>query len=176
MPPPAMYDSAVSVCFHGCLVFLHRHSPLQSHPSLPLRLSPHSEQQTSPWDFSTILCSNSQPSRGPVFLSKVQRTMTRIVCMILISYRLSQTSCFTVSLKCFSSLPNNCCDVGIRPLLQFPQPLRTGPVVLTLLASPLLPSFYQVLCGSIYSFLVIRYSCLLSANVLHALLCFKVYS
>ena len=102
--------------------------------------------------------------------------MTRIVCMILISYRLSQTSCFTVSLKCFSSLPNNCCDVGIRPLLQFPQPLRTGPVVLTLLASPLLPSFYQVLCGSIYSFLVIRYSWLLSAGILQTLLFLKVYS
>ena len=96
--------------------------------------------------------------------------------MILIPYRLSQTSCFTVSLKCFSSVPNNCHDVGIGPLLQFPQPLRAGPVVLTLLASPLLPSSYHVLCGSIYSFLVIRYSCLLSANVLHALLCFKVYS
>ena len=35
---------------------------------------------------------------------------------------------------------------------------------------------YQVLHGSIYSFPLVRYSCLLSAGVLHALLCLKVYS
>ena len=34
----------------------------------------------------------------------------------------------------------------------------------------------RVLRGSIYSFLLARYSCLLSAGVLHALLCLKVYS
>ena len=40
---------------------------------------------------------------------------------------------------------------------------------------PLVPSSYQVLCGSVYSFLLVRYSCPLSADVLHALLCLKVY-
>ena len=39
-----------------------------------------------------------------------------------------------------------------------------------------LRAWSQALCGSIYSFLLIRYSCLLSAGVLHALLCLKVYS
>jgi len=41
---------------------------------------------------------------------------------------------------------------------------------------PLVPSSYRVLHGSIYSFPLGRYSCLLSAGVLHALLCLKVYS
>ena len=68
----------------------------------------------------------------------------------------------------------SCPDVGFRPLLQFPYPPRAGPGLLTLLFFPLVPSFYQVLHGSIYSFP--RYSCTLSAGVLHALLCLNVYS
>ena len=51
-----------------------------------------------------------------------------------------------------------------------------GPVLLTLLFPPLLPSSYCVLRGSIYSLPVVRYSCLLSAGVLQDLLCLKVYS
>ena len=42
--------------------------------------------------------------------------------------------------------------------------------------SPLGPSSYQVLHGSMYYFPRVRYSCLLSADVLHAFLCLKVYS
>ena len=57
-------------------------------------------------------------------------------CLILIPFRLPQISCFTLSLKCFSSDSDNCPDVGIRPLLQFPHLLRAGPVLLTLLFSP----------------------------------------
>ena len=38
------------------------------------------------------------------------------------------------------------------------------------------PSSYRVLRGSICSFPLVRYSCPLSAGVLHALLCLKVYS
>ena len=97
-------------------------------------------------------------------------------CLILIPFRLPQISCFTLSLKCFSSDSDNCPDVGIGPLLQFPHPLRAGPVLLTLLFFPLVPLFYQALPGSIYSFLLVRYSSLLSAGVLYALLCLKVYS
>ena len=41
---------------------------------------------------------------------------------------------------------------------------------------PLLPSPYWVLCGSIYSSPVARYSCLLSAGILQDLLCLKVSS
>ena len=97
-------------------------------------------------------------------------------CLILIPFRLLQISCFTLRLKCFSSDSDNCPTVGIRPLLQFPHPLRAGPVLLTLLIFPLVPASYWVLCGSIYSFPQVRYSCPLSAGVLHLLLCLKVYS
>ena len=93
--------------------------------------------------------------------------------LILIPFRLPQISCFTLSLKCFSSDSDNCPDTGIGPLLQFPHPLRAGPVLLILLFSPLVPLSYRVLHGSIYSFPLTRYSCLLSAGVLHALLCLK---
>ena len=97
-------------------------------------------------------------------------------CLILIPFRLPQISCFTPSLTCFSSDSDNCPDVGIESLLQFPHPPRAGPILLTLLFFPLVPSSYRVLHGSIYSFPLVRYSCLPSAGVLHALLCLKVYS
>ena len=86
-----------------------------------------------------------------------------------------QISCFTLSLKCFSSDSDYCPNVGIRPLFMFPHLPRAGPVLLTFLVS-LVPSPYRVLLGSIYSFPLVRSSCLLSAGVLHALLCLKVYS
>ena len=88
---------------------------------------------------------------------------------------------------------NNCiseiyelCDV-IKPkqinttyfplvFLQFPCQPRAGPVLLTLLFFPLVPLSYRVLCGFIYSFPLVRYSFPLSAGVLHALLCLKVYN
>ena len=72
--------------------------------------------------------------------------------LILIPFRLPQISCFTLSLKRFSSDSDNCPDVGIRPLLPFPYPSRVGPVLISLLFFPLVPSSYQVLCGSMYSF------------------------
>ena len=97
-------------------------------------------------------------------------------CLIFIPFRLPQISCFTLSLKYFSSDSDNCPNVGIIPLLQFPHSQRVGPVLLTLLFSPLVPLSYGVSCDSIYSFLLVRYSCPFSAGVLHALLCLKVYS
>ena len=66
-------------------------------------------------------------------------------CLILLPFRLPQISCFTLSLKRFSSDSDNCRAVGIRPLLQFPHLSRAGPVLLTLLffsrSSFILPSF-----------------------------------
>ena len=86
-------------------------------------------------------------------------------CLILIPFRLPQISCFTLSLKWFSSDSDNCPDVGIGPLLQFPHPPRAGPFLLTLLFFPprsfLLPSFAWVYIF----FSLVRYSCLLSAGV-----------
>ena len=97
-------------------------------------------------------------------------------CLILIPFRLPQISCFTRRLKCFSSDSDNCPTVGIRTLLQFPHPPRVGPVLLILLFFPIVPSSYRVLCGSIYSFPPVRSSFMLSAGVLHSLLCLYVYS
>ena len=61
-------------------------------------------------------------------------------CLILIPFRPLQISCFTLSLRCFSSDSDNCPSVGIGPLLQFPYPPRGGSVLLTLLIFPLVPS------------------------------------
>ena len=74
MIPPALRDSAVSPCFHGCLAFLHSHFPPQSPPSHPLNPSLHSQHQPSHWDCSTVpkfQLPATAPSRGPVFLSRV---------------------------------------------------------------------------------------------------------
>ena len=65
---------------------------------------------------------------------------------------------------------------GDWTMLQFPHSPRAGLDLITLLFFPLAPWSYWVLCGSIYSFPVVRYPCLLSAGVLQALLCLKVYS
>ena len=95
--------------------------------------------------------------------------------LILIPFRLPQISSFTLSLKRFSSDSDYCSDVGIGPLLQFPYLLRAGPVPVTLLFPPLVPSSHQVVRGSLYCFPLVRYSCLLTVGVLRALLCLTVY-
>ena len=175
MGPPPPSDSAILPCFHGCLAFLHRHFAQQSPPSHPLDSSLHSQQQRSPWDCSLTpapsCCAFQRicvPVGGMYGCGKD--------CLILTPFRLPQISCFTLSLKCFSSDSDSCPAVGIGPLLQFPHPLRAGPMLLTLLLFALVPSSYRVLHGSIYSFPLVRYFCPLSAGVLHALLCLKVYS
>ena len=99
-----------------------------------------------------------------MFLSGV--CMTGKDYLILILFRLPQITCFTLSLKCFFSDSDKCPNVGIRPLLQFPHLLRAVSVLLTLLFCPLVPSFYRVLHGSMYSFPLVRYSCPRSTGVL----------
>ena len=74
----------------------------------------------------------------------------------VILFRLPQISCFTCSLKCFSPDSDNCPDVGIRLLLQFPNLPRAGPALLTVRFFSLVPSSYRVFRGSIYSFLLVR--------------------
>ena len=86
-------------------------------------------------------------------------------CLSLIPFRLPQINCFTLSLKCFSSDTDSCPAAGIGPLLQFPHPLRLGPVLLILLLFLIVPSSYRVFHGSIYSFPLVRSSCLLSSGV-----------
>ena len=119
MAPPSMCDPAVSPCFHGCPAFFHRYFPSQSPPSHPLNLSLCSQQQPSLRDCSTTpklkrgLCI---PLWGMYGYGKDS--------LILIPFRLPQISCFTLSLKCFSSDSDNCPDAGIGLLLQFPHPLK----------------------------------------------------
>ena len=98
----------------------------------------------------------------------------KIVIVILIPFRLSQISCFT--LKCFPIVPNNCPNVAIWTSASVPPPTkgRSSPNNSPLFL--LLPSSYRPLHGSIYSFPLVRYSWLLSAGILQALLCLKVYS
>ena len=71
-------------------------------------------------------------------------------CLIFIPFTLPQINCFIHSLKCFSSDSDSCLGVGCGPLLQFPHPPGAGPVLLTLLFSPLIPSSYQILHDSIF--------------------------
>ena len=178
MAAPSTEDSAVSPCFHGHLAFLHRHFPPQSPPSHPLYLFLHNQQQPSPWDCSTIpklQLPASAPSRRPAFLPGGMYGCGKD-CLILIPFRLPQISYHLLSALKVSPDSDNCPDVGIGSLLQFPHPPRAGLVLLTLLFSPLVLLSYQVLHGSIYSFTLVKCSYLLSAGVLHALLCLKVYS
>ena len=178
MPAPTVHDSAASPCLHGCLAFLYRHFPSQSPTSHPL--SPSFSVNSSPCPGIAPQSLNS--SSQLLHIWRDQHSCLGYVgcnkdCLILFPFRLPQISCFTLSLKCFSSDSDDCPNVGIGwPLLQFPHPLRAGPILLTLLFLPLVPSSYWVLRGSVYSFALVTYSCLLSAGVLHALLCLKVYS
>ena len=96
-------------------------------------------------------------------------------CLIFIPFRLPQISCLTFSLKCLSSDSDNFPNVGNRPQLQFSHLQRAGALLLTFLLFLLVPSSYQVLHDSIYSLPLVRFSCLLSADVLRAL-CLKSYS
>ena len=136
--PPATGDSAVSPCFRDCLAFLNRHFPPWSPLSHPLNPSLRSQQQPSPWDCSTI------PKLQLLHLRVDQLSYQGLYgcgkdCLILTPFRLPQINCFTLSLKCFFSGSDNCPAVEIGPLLQFPHPLKAGPVLLTLLFSPLVP-------------------------------------
>ena len=71
-------------------------------------------------------------------------------CLILIPFRLPDISCFTLSLKCFSSDSDNYPNVVTGPLLQFPHLLRAGPALLTFLFFLLVPLSYWILHGSVY--------------------------
>ena len=86
---------------------------------------------------------SSQPLRLPGELCPCPGYVwLRLGFLILLPFKLPQISCFTLSLKCFSSYSDSCPDMGIRPLLQFLS--TTGPGLLTLLFFPLVPSSYQV--------------------------------
>ena len=122
MAPPPVHDSAVSPCFHGCLAFLHRHFPPQSPPLHPLDLSLCSQQQSSTLG---LLYSSQTPALSHCTFQGICVPVQGLYgCgkdyLILIPFRLPQISCFILSLKCSSRDSDNCPDMGIGPLLQFP--------------------------------------------------------
>ena len=130
-------DSAVLPCFHGCLASLHRRFPPQSPPSHPLDPSLHSQQQPSPWDCSTIPKLQLPAAVPSGLLASILGICMAVARTVLsIPFRLPQISCFTPSLKCFSSDSDSCPSLGIGPLLQFLHPVRAGPVLVTLPFSP----------------------------------------
>ena len=132
---PIRYDLAVSPGFHGCLpqafptiIFL-PHIP--SVHLFTVNSSPHpgvSPQSLHSSSQSLCLLGDLHPCLGYVCCGKD--------CLTLIPFMLPQISCFTLSLKCFSSDSDSCPDLEIRPLLQFPHLPRAGPVLLILLFSP----------------------------------------
>ena len=136
--PHPRHDSAVSPCFHGCPAF-----PPQFPPHIP---SIHvSAVNSSPrlGIAPQSLNSSSQPLHLPgTYIPVWGMYGCSKDCLALIPFRLPQISCFTFSRKCLYSDSYNCLNVGIRPLLQFPQWLRAGPVLVTLLFFPLIPSSY----------------------------------
>ena len=132
MAPALTHDSAVSPASMAAWLSSTGnalHSLLPQVPLVPLSAA---NSSPCPKIASQSLCSSSQgtcvPVRGMYGSGKD--------CLILIPFRLPQVSCFTLSLKYFSSDSDNCPDVGIGPWLQFPHPLRAGPDLLTLLFFP----------------------------------------
>ena len=114
-------------------------------------------------------------SRGLVFLSRVCRAAPRIVCVVLhFDCHRSAASLFN-SLKCFSSVSNNCPHVGIWPLLLFPH--LWVQVQSCSLSSFSLPSFVLLSFTLIYLFLTCVQGLLPTLSVvLRDLLHLKVYS
>ena len=104
------------------------HSPLPHVPLICLSTvnsTPHPRHAPQSLNSSSqVLClpGDLRPCPGMFHSSKD--------CLILIPFRLPQISCFTLSLKYFSSDSDNCPNV-VRLLLQFPHQLRAGPVLLT---------------------------------------------
>ena len=74
-------------------------------------------------------------------------------CLILILFMLPQISCFTLGLKCFSSDSDNCPNVEMDPLFQFPHLLRAGPVLLTLLFPAPCPATSLVLRSFVWFYI-----------------------
>ena len=121
MAPPPTCDSAVSPCFHGCQAFLHRHFPPRSPPSPLLNLSLHS---TVPLALGLLHNLETPAPSHCAFQGTCIPVQDMYGCgkdyLIVLPFRLPQSSCFTLSLKCFSSNSDKCLDVEIGPLLQFP--------------------------------------------------------
>ena len=159
MAPAPTHDSALSPYFCGCPASLHGHLPPQASPTTISSLT--SPQSVSSQSTATLAPGSCHTPQTPAPSScAFQGTCVPVRgtcgcgkdCLILIPFRLPQMSCFPLRLKCFSSDSDNSPDVGMGLLPQFPHWPRAGPVLLTLLLFPLVPSSYRVLHDFIYSF------------------------
>ena len=136
MSPTPIRDSAVLPCFHGCLASLISHHSLLHIPLVclsPVNSRHHSEIT------SQSLNSSSQPPHHLGYLW-LQKGLP-----VIIPFRLPQISFLTLSLKCFSSDPDNCPDVGDRTPASVPSPAkgRSNPTNTPIFppSSFILPSF-----------------------------------
>ena len=156
-----------------------RHNPLPPIPSICLctfNSSPH------PGIAPQSLNSSSQPLQHLGYVWLWQGLSDSRVCMaaartVWFSFHLGcHRSAVSLSALHVSPLTQQVAPVwGSDPCFSSPTPEgRSSPTHTSVF--PLVPSSYWVLRGSIYSFLLVRYSCPFSAGVLHALLCLKVYS
>ena len=140
MAPPTMQYRLASTAAQLSSTGISHHSLLPHIPSIRLSAI---NSSPCPGIAPQSLNSSSQPLHLPGDLIPFRNMYgCSKDCLILIPFRLPQISCFTLSLKCFSSDSDSCPDMGIRTLLQFPHPPRAGPVLLTLLFLPLVPSSY----------------------------------
>ena len=171
MAPPPVHDSALLSRLPGF--------PPQAFPTTVSSLT--SPQSVSSQSTTTLAPGSCHTPQTPAPSSCTFQGTPSGICMavtraVQFSFHLgchrSAVSCsaFNVSL-----LTQTIAQVwGSDPCFSFPT--CRGQVLLTLLFFSLVPLSYRVFCGSIYSFPLVRYSCLLSAGVLHALLCLDVYS
>ena len=174
--PSPMCVSAVLPCFHNARLSSTGFSQPQSPLSHPLNLSLGSQQQPSPWDYSTIpklQFPDAMPFRAPASLSGVCMAAARTV------WFSSQSGCHrsAVSLSALNVSPltqtiaamwgSDACSSSPTCWVQIQsyQHSHFPP------SSFILLSFAWVYTSPS----LVRYSCLLSAGVLHALLCLKVY-
>ena len=151
-------------------------------PSISSLMSPLTVSLKSTADLTLGLLSNPySPAlshcafQGTRILSRVGKAVAKIVWFLFHSDCHRWAAALSNSVKCFSSVPNNCPDVGIWSLLQVPHPPEYMSSPDNSPFFPLLPSFYCDLCGFIHSFPVIKDSFSLSAGVLQDILCLKVY-
>ena len=178
MALPTTRDSAVSPCFHGCpaLEFPTTVSSLTS----PRSVSPQSTAALA-LDCSRIpqlQLPAAASARGPASLSRVCMAVARTVWF---SFHLG---CHRSALL-LSALNISCLTQTIAPMCgsdpaSFPPPTegRSSPSDTPVFPPSSRMDLYMCVCvgGSIYSFTLVRSSCPLSAGVLRALLCLKVYS
>ena len=148
-------------------------------PSHPIRLTPHGQQRSSPWDHSTIPMAPAPSFHGHQWTSNPVQGMKAaawLVYVVLTPFRLSQISEFTPQpLQMHPRSLWTAMDAGISPLrFSFLTP-RCSLVPLLSSSFPLPPCLffplpYRVLYGSGYSFSVLRESLQCSPGLLWELL------